>query len=367
MRRDLEPIRRRVAERFGDPPWSTAQVVGTNGKGSWVRYAGRLLDEVGRHVVSYTSPHFLHPSERIKVNDRSLDPERLERLLAEEPEDLRGDLTPFELLLFLTLKVAREEKADVLLLEAGMGGRWDATSCLPAEWTVLTGVEAEHTRYLGETREAILREKLAQVPEGSDLITPRMAGACRAVLEELVERKKLRWHRVEGRGDERTRRLAVEYVHRFSGRARGELTAMLRGVDPPPGRRDVRTRRGRPVVLDVAHTPGAVADLVDHVRGMDPTRWWVVYGSLEGKRAGEILTRLLELTDPDRILPVRPPSPRAMSLEELRGHYPGRAPGGFEDPVRAAEHALERCGRDEGLLITGSFAVVGRVLEAWWS
>lgn len=368
MRRDLAPIRRRVSDRFGEVPWRTAQVVGTNGKGSWVHYATRLLRRGGRTVVSYTSPHFTEPAERIAVDGRRLDPARLERLLAQESESVREELTPFELLFLLTLTVAREEGAEVVLLEAGMGGRWDATSSLPAECTMLTGVEPEHTRYLGETREAILREKLAQVPAESDLFGPPLEGSCRAVLEEIVREKHLGFHGVDGQGDALTRRLAVEYVGWLTGESTGALRETLREVDPPVGRRDTRSRHGRRVVLDVAHTPGAAADLVEDLRSMDPTRWWVVYGSLRGKRTREILRRLQGLAAPDRIIPTRPPSPRAMSLEDLRSGYPTEdAPEGFEDPLEAAKHALERSGPEDGLLVTGSFPLVGRLLEAWWS
>lgn len=368
MRRDLDPIRRRVSDRFGGVPWRTAQVVGTNGKGSWVHYATHLLRRHDQTVVSYTSPHFLEPSERIRVDGRRLDPARLERLLAEESETVREELTPFELLFFLTLTVARREEAEVVLLEAGMGGRWDATSSLPAEHTVLTGVEPEHTQYLGETREAILREKLAQVPEDSELLAPPLEGSCRAVLEEIVREGSLSFVSVEGRGDSRTRRLAARYVGRLTGESPEDLREALRTVDPPVGRRDARLRHGRKVVLDVAHTPGAAADLVRDLRGMDPARWWVVYGSLRGKRTGEILERLRELADPARIVPTRPPSPRALSLEDLRADHPmDEAPGGFEDPLDAAEHVLERSRPDDGLLITGSFPLVGRLLRAWWS
>jgi dihydrofolate synthase/folylpolyglutamate synthase len=155
---------------LGEPQraYPAIHVVGTNGKSTATRRAAAFLLREGLSVGAYTSPHVAGWSERIQVDGEDADLERaLERV--REPAERLG-ATQFEVLTAAALAEFAASGVDVAVLEAGLGGRLDATNVLDAPVVVLTNVALDHTDVLGETREQIAAEKLAVVSPGATLI-----------------------------------------------------------------------------------------------------------------------------------------------------------------------------------------------------
>jgi dihydrofolate synthase / folylpolyglutamate synthase len=165
----LERIRALLAS-LGDPQlrYSSIHVVGTNGKSTVTRTIEALLAGAGLSVGSYLSPHVRGWSERIRVGREEADFEAaIERVRAEAE---RVDATQFEVLTAAALTAFAEAGVDVAVVEAGLGGRHDATNVLRSPVQVLTNVALEHTEVLGTTREAIAAEKLAVVQPGAVVV-----------------------------------------------------------------------------------------------------------------------------------------------------------------------------------------------------
>jgi dihydrofolate synthase / folylpolyglutamate synthase len=165
----LERIRALLAS-LGDPQlrYSSIHVVGTNGKSTVTRTIEALLAGAGLSVGSYLSPHVRGWSERIRVGGEEADFEAaIERVRAEAE---RVDATQFEVLTAAALTAFAEAGVDVAVVEAGLGGRHDATNVLRSPVQVLTNVALEHTEVLGTTREAIAAEKLAVVQPGAVVV-----------------------------------------------------------------------------------------------------------------------------------------------------------------------------------------------------
>jgi dihydrofolate synthase/folylpolyglutamate synthase len=135
----------------------SALVVGTNGKGSTVAMLDAVLTAHGLRVGRFTSPHLVAVSERITVEGTPIAYDALSRLLG--VVDRFDDLTFFETLTAVALLAFAEAGVDVAVLEAGMGGRWDATRAAASEIAGLTNVGTDHARWLGSTREAIAHDK----------------------------------------------------------------------------------------------------------------------------------------------------------------------------------------------------------------
>src|SRR4051812_47335192 len=145
----------------GDP---AIHVVGTNGKSTATRRAAAFLRREGLSVGAYTSPHVSGWSERIQVGGRDADFEAaVERV---RPAAVRLRTTQFETLTAAALAEFAAAEVDVAVVEAGLGGRLDATNVLAAPVVALTNVSLDHTDVLGETREQIANEKLAVVTPG---------------------------------------------------------------------------------------------------------------------------------------------------------------------------------------------------------
>jgi dihydrofolate synthase/folylpolyglutamate synthase len=139
----------------------TLVTAGTNGKGSTTRILARLLRSAGSRVATFTSPHLLRVYERVAIDEQPVVPERFAaRVDAIRPSVERHAASWFETLTAVAVQIAAEEEVDFFCCETGLGGRLDATNALPAEAILLTTVALDHQRILGDTREAILDEKL---------------------------------------------------------------------------------------------------------------------------------------------------------------------------------------------------------------
>src|SRR5829696_1620999 len=165
----LERMRQLLAG-LGDPQrtYPAIHVVGTNGKGSTTLMAAALLHAEGLRVGTTISPHVIGWSERIQVDGAHAD---LETALARvRPDAERLGATQFEVVTAAAFAQFAARAVDVAVVEAGLGGRLDATNVLGARVVVLTNVAREHTEVLGETREQIAAEKLAVVAPSATVV-----------------------------------------------------------------------------------------------------------------------------------------------------------------------------------------------------
>lgn len=166
---DLARIRK-VLDLLGNPhkKYDFIHVVGTNGKTSTTIMAASILYKHGKKCGYYISPHIDSYTERMWISGKEVSEDRFTKLFgdiypcAEEVNrmDLGGHLTQFEILTAMAFKLGEEEKLDVMVLEAGMGGRWDATNVAESKVVGLTGISSEHTKILGSTIEKIALEKV---------------------------------------------------------------------------------------------------------------------------------------------------------------------------------------------------------------
>src|SRR5579859_7312955 len=171
----------RLMTALGHPQrqFQSIHVVGTNGKSSTTRMIAAILHAHGLRTGTYLSPHLVSFGERIRIDDADLDPlafaeavtraaraaELVDRSLAEGER-----VTQFELLTAAAYSELAARNVEVAVIEAGLGGRFDATNVIPSKVQVLTSVGLEHTRWLGPTITDIAKEKLAVVQEDATLV-----------------------------------------------------------------------------------------------------------------------------------------------------------------------------------------------------
>ena len=149
------------------------EIVGTNGKGSTGAFLANAARSAGYTVGWTTSPHLISPRERIWVDGACLDEGVLDRLLGEAfaaEARLGIQATYFELMITAAMLAFRERGVDLAFVEAGLGGRWDATNTLEPIVTLLTNVGIDHEKYLGTTLASIAREKLCTARSGRPLV-----------------------------------------------------------------------------------------------------------------------------------------------------------------------------------------------------
>ena len=178
--------------------FASIHVVGSNGKSSTVRFCAAILEREGLRTGSYTSPHLRSFRERIEVGEepvseadfaaavtRAAQAAELVNRTA-EPDD---HVTQFEALTAAAYHELARRGVEVAVIEAGLGGRFDATNVIPSKVQVLTSVSLEHTRWLGPTLEDIAREKLAVVHDHGSLVVGDLEPEVRAIAEEVAEER----------------------------------------------------------------------------------------------------------------------------------------------------------------------------------
>src|SRR5215831_17178073 len=317
---------RALLEELGSPQaaYPAIHVVGTNGKSTAAVTIEQLLLSEGLSVGTTISPHVASWSERIRIDGHETDFEAVVQVVRSPAERL--DPTQFEIVTAAALRAFADANVDVAVVEAGLGGRLDATNVLHTRVVLLTNVDLEHTEVLGETRDEIAREKLAVVQQRSIVVLPD---------DEWLHLVPDRDVRIGG---------AREAAEAFVGHAiAADVDAFL------PGRLE---RRGAEI-RDGAHNPHGARFLVER---LTPANWTIVASILGDKNADEML-RILRGAG-DTLVATRSSSARALPADDVariaRRHFAHVE--AIDDPRAALRRAHEL---GEQVLVTGSLYLLG--------
>jgi dihydrofolate synthase / folylpolyglutamate synthase len=340
----LERMRALLTE-LDDPQtrYPAVHVVGTNGKSTTTRLTEALLADAGVSVGAYLSPHVRGWSERIRIGGREAD---FERAVARvQPSAVALGATQFESLTAAALVAFAEADVDVAVVEAGLGGRHDATNVLDTRVVVLTNVALDHMDVLGETREAIAVEKLAVVRPGSVVVLgdaewERDAVATGASSVVVAGASNLA--------------LAAAAAEAFLGRP-----VDLHAADDValPGRLE---RRGEhPLeIWDGAHNLAGVGYLLPRL----PDREYVLLCSILSDKRPELMLEALSVLG-GTLVATESANARSLQAGDLasRAEPYFRHVEPFPDPQAARTRALEIAGREGALVVTGSLYLLAEL------
>jgi dihydrofolate synthase/folylpolyglutamate synthase len=371
---------RRLLTALGSPQerFGAIHVVGTNGKSSTVRMTAALLEAHGVRAGAFLSPHLTTFAERIRVGDRDLEPEAfgaaVQRAAAAAAKVDRGlepgdRVTQFELITAAAFDELARRHVEVAVVEAGLGGRHDATGVLRAPVVVLTNVGLEHTRWLGPTIADIAREKLAVVRPDATLVLGEAAeGDAGDEVEELAVATGARIVRPGGAdldtplpGYQRTNfAVACAAAREQLGILDRVVIERVAARITVPGRLQVVGERPL-TILDGAHNPSGVEALAAAL----PERPFVgVVSILDDKDAAAMLRALLPRCS--RFVCTAAPSPRALSpatlasLVEQLGAHAEIVPA----PRAAVARAQELAGPEGAVIATGSIYLIAELVSA---
>jgi dihydrofolate synthase/folylpolyglutamate synthase len=412
MKLGLENIRTLLAE-IGDPhkKFKGIQIAGTNGKGSVCAYLESICLEAGLKAGTYTSPHLVSVTERVRIAGAEITEEDFARhatAVREAGESIaarsggeRTVPTFFEQVTAIAALAFAESKVDIAILETGLGGRFDATTALDAEFAVITRVDLDHQEWLGSTVEKIAAEKAAiirpwsrtvvglQRPEAMKVILERCeevgVPAVRADVLEMSStvsknpfegdsfqlRTKVRDYQIASLGlvgvhqveNAVTAVLAAECLAEagLAGINETSIGAGLRGA-----RHAGRLELVGGVLLDGAHNESGVMALREFLSRSQGVPLTIIFGAMREKDISKIGSILFPCAE--RVVAVTADSPRALPAAEIAGI--ARASVG-EDKVSAYETFAEALDAaramtpDGGLIcVTGSLYLVGEARRA---
>jgi dihydrofolate synthase/folylpolyglutamate synthase len=407
---------------LGDPhkQYAVIHVAGTKGKGSVSAMTESILRAAGFRTGFYLSPHLIDFCERIRSNGEPVPHERLAELVGSlrGPAEKVPGLTTFEITTAAAFQYFKEEKAEAVVAEVGLGGRLDATNVVIPLVSVITSLSYDHTHLLGNTLAEITREKAGIIKPGIPVVSAPQEGEAMSVLLDVCRERNAPlslvgrdWHFAPERHD-----LDGQSFFIWKAENQAKVNAMLaQGGDLQPiahryeipllgyhqilnaaaavttvetlrnrslpipeeaicrGLRSVRwegrfqiLNRSPMVVVDSAHNVDSARRLRIALDDYFPTRRVVLlFGASDDKDIAGMLDELLPRVS--RLVATRSTHPRAAEPEKIaalareRG-CPAEISG---DPAPALEHALAFVGPEDVLLAAGSLFIAGAVLSEW--
>ena len=376
------------------PTFPVFTVAGTNGKGSTCALLGAMLGAAGYRVGNYYSPHLLRYNERVRVDGEEASDDDLVAAFA-AIEAARGEeqLTYFEFATLAAMWHFIRVGVDCAVLEVGLGGRLDAVNVWDADCAIVTTIGLDHTEYLGDTREAIAREK-AGVYRGArpaicvdpDPPTTLLAHATEIGADLLCIGRDFRYQRQERQwsfagpamrlsglpmpalvGEHQLQNAAgvIAALGTLRERLPVSAGAIREGLTNVSLAGRFQVLPGRPmVILDVAHNAHAAGILARNLRAIPPTgRTHAVFSILSDKDAAATVAELGDLIDVWWVTGLA--GPRGRRAEELAAEVADVVPGRVEtaaSPVEAWRRVREGLGDDDKVVVFGSFLTVAEVL-----
>ena len=378
-------------------------VAGTNGKGSTSSMMMSILQEAGYSVGLFTSPHLVRVNERIRINDQFISDnefitltEKVTPIVEKVEAELNDSLYAFEILTALAFLYFATHQVDMIILEAGIGGRLDATNTISQSLvSVITSIGLDHVKMLGDTPEKIAKEKVAIVKPHGHLVTYDAPMSIRTIFEENCDQRDAQLRTVDesqlhlvnvslekqqfdykdkkdikismlGSHQVRNALLAIEVMDVL--KEKGFIINeehIYKGLKENvwPGRWEKIS--DQPLTfMDGAHNESAVAELVETIdKNFPKQKVTFMLGMLQGKDYKKMIE--LVLPKASKFLTLSPISDRAVEGNELFEDLTKR---GFDaqhlqSPKEALDYIFNQADKEEVIIIFGSLYLVGNIKE----
>ena len=384
---------RGLLDRLGNPErkFRTIHIVGTNGKGSTAAFLSSILTEAGYRTGRFTSPHLVHFNERFSLDGKKTQDAHIAALLEQTLKIASEETTFFEIITAIAALLFSEADVEIAVMEAGMGGRSDATAALPGMMTLVTPISLDHCEYLGDTLEQIATEKVSIAEPETPIICASQNQSVLNVVRAFSNcgESETYFAGTDFRVAWKTQEI-LEYIGINDGlfrcnpgipgryqlenaalaMAAAEIMSKL-GVPVPndslpvgissacwPGRMELIHETPR-LLLDGAHNPSGVAALCEELNSIHYERLLLVIGAMSDKDIAAMLPPLARRAT--QCFCVAPDIERAMSDTELANMLSGmgfrsKPCGNLADGIKAARN---EAGPDDLILVTGSLFTVG--------
>ena len=391
-----------LLEKMGNPEKKLkfVHIAGTNGKGSTAAMTASILSKAGYRTGLYTSPYIYRFHERIQVDGVEISDEDLTEI-TEYVKPLADSMpqspTEFELVCCIAFEYFYRKKCDIVVLEVGMGGAWDATNVIEVpEVAVITNIGLDHTEYLGDTVEKIAETKSGIFKPHGHAVVYRSTPSVEAVYERVCAERDvslrkadfdglvLKAHTLEGQvfdcgsrknlvlpllGDHQLHNASV--VLSIADTLIGEgwkiseqnIYDGIRDVRWP-GRFDIVCRKPL-FIIDGGHNPQCIEALVKNIRDyLAGKKVIALTGVLADKDYADMYKPVMPLVD--RFVCITPPNPRKLEAEQLAQYLreAGAQAQAGESILDGVKKAMDLAGEDGVVLCFGSLYSIGGIRDA---
>ncbi len=393
---------RQLLKMLGDPHEKLRfiHIAGTNGKGSTAAMTASILRKAGYSTGLFTSPFIYRFNERIQLNGCQIPDETVVELTAyvkQFADTMEDQPTEFEFVTAMAMEYYARQKADIVVLEVGMGGELDATNVIGVpEVAVITNIGLDHTEVLGDTLEKIAANKAGIFKQGGHAVVYRGTPGVEKVFEDICAQKNislkkadfdsltLHTHDLEGQtfdcGARKGLRLPLLGHHQLHNAAvvlsvadtliemgyaitEEHIRTGIRDVSWP-GRFDI-VGRDPLFIIDGGHNPQCIQALVGNIRDyLTGKQVIVLTGVLADKDYGEMFRPVMELVE--QFVCITPLSPRKLEAKELARHLQanGAKATACDTIEQGVKMAVSLAGKDGVVLSFGSLYTIGDLKTA---
>lgn len=391
-----------LLEKMGNPEKKLkfVHIAGTNGKGSTAAMTASILSKAGYRTGLYTSPYIYRFHERIQVDGVEISDEDLTEIteyVKPLADSMAQSPTEFELVCCIAFEYFYRKKCDIVVLEVGMGGAWDATNVIEVpEVAVITNIGLDHTEYLGDTVEKIAETKSGIFKPHGHGVVYRSTHSVEAVYERVCAERDvslrkadfdglvLKAHTLEGQvfdcgsrknlvlpllGDHQLHNASV--VLSIADTLIGEgwkiseqnIYDGIRDVRWP-GRFDIVCRKPL-FIIDGGHNPQCIEALVKNIQDyLAGKKVIALTGVLADKDYADMYKPVMPLVD--RFVCITPPNPRKLEAEQLARYLRqvGAQAQASESILDGVKKAMDLAGEDGVVLCFGSLYSIGGIRDA---
>ena len=296
-----------ILDDFGSPQnnFKSIHIAGTNGKGSAAIYLSRLLESFGYKTGLYTSPHLQRYTERISINQKEITKNDFSKYLTKVIKKNKYSLTEFEILTSACILYFSDKKVDFAVMETGLGGKYDATNILTPVLTIITNVSFDHMGLLGDTLNAISKEKAGIIKEMVPLITAenkksvlsvfkKICAKNAAPLIKLAPNKSDSYHTTNAGLSLK----AFKYMIYNNLIKRKPINISSLKLNNIPGRFEEIKKNGIHIILDSAHNEDGLKKLKIAIKHKYPNKKIIlIMGALKTKDIKKMIKTISPITD----------------------------------------------------------------------
>jgi dihydrofolate synthase/folylpolyglutamate synthase len=354
-------------------------IAGTSGKGSVTNSIHEILTVAGEKVGSFTSPSVTTAIERIKVNDKYIHPNEFADIVTYlqpfiDEAHMKGPYgrpSYFEICLAIALIFFQKQKCAWVILEVGLGGRYDATNVIEnSAIDVLTNIDLDHTEILGKTLKKIAYDKAGIIKDGSMVFTAEQRPSLLKIFSNICKEKNATLQVLPRNLDyrERNRDLVIA-VTRYLSVANKHIVKGLKSAKMPC--RYEIVDRNPTVILDGAHNSAKIKAVIDDLKKTKFRKLHLIIGIADDKDHIAILQQIIPWADHvfftrfqnrDR----KCADPKALAMKAKRYLKKRVQSEILLDPEGALSSALGIAKSDDLILVTGSFYLAGELRERWY-
>jgi dihydrofolate synthase/folylpolyglutamate synthase len=362
-------------------------VAGTNGKGSTCAMLESIYRAAGLRVGLFTSPHLVSFAERIQANRRLIPETEIVRLVEEIQPLLKqfpADAHPtfFEVVTVMALKYFAEQNCELVIWETGMGGRLDATNIVTPLASVITNVEFDHQKWLGNTLAEIASEKAGIIKPGVPVVTAANGAEALKVIVDTAWENNSPLTRINfaetkippldkidlpllGEHQRLNAALAIATARVLDPNlpvSEDSIRVGLSQVQWPGRLQQIKTKSDQTILLDGAHNPsGALALREAIAKNFPKKKPTLILGVLQDKEWSSICEILAPLAEKLFVVPVS--SSRTTAPEELERVIRQTNPAAKTEVSSSLARALELSAQESFIVITGSLYLIGEAIE----